>query len=255
MTENQTQPNSPAPAQGDLPLDSVASPAVSQQTSEPPAPTRPQWVSDEYYDPQKGVKFDELGARFNELNEYRSKREAELAARKAEMPESEEGYGVLGKDDGLPEGFQIDENHPMWKFLRNQSFSKNFTKSEFKEIAKGYVEVAAQSQKEFLAKVEAERKQLFSTLGENGAQRVDAVKNWFNASFGEKVGGQLALTLHTPDIVKAMEKIQTALTNQGAGSFNGLGRDGVGGGDIEGWDKMTFEQRWAARSQLDRRAN
>lgn len=253
MTENQTQQNSPAPAQGDLPLDSVASPAVSQAPVEPPA--RPAWVSDEFYDSAKGVKLDELGNRFKELSDFKAQIDNERATRAADLPESADGYGVLNDKTKIPEGFQVDESHPMWKLLRELSFEKKLTKAEFNDLSARYLNVAASSQKEFMAKVDAERKQLFSALGDNGGQRVDAVKNWFNATFGEKVGAQLGLTLHTPDIVKSFEQIQKALTSQGTTSFNGLGRDGAGGGDIEGWDKMTFEQRWAARSQIDRRAN
>ena len=256
MTENLTQPNSPAPAQAALPLDNAGSPAVSPTIDAmPAAPPRPSWVSDEYYDAQKGVKFDELGSKFKELNEYRSTVEAERAARKAAMPENATGYGHLDEGSDVPEGFQIDKDHPMWKLLQDISYEKNLTKAEYKDLAKRYISVAAEQQKQFMAKVDAERKQLFTVLGDNGSQRVDAVKNWFNTAFGEKIGAELGYTLHTPNIVKAFEQIQKALTSQGAASFNGLGRDGAGGGDIEGWDKMTFEQRWAARSQTDRRAN
>lgn len=232
-------------------LDSAESPAVSQQRSEPPS--RPAWVSEEFYDPQRGVKYDELGNKFKELNEFKRQQDELAAKRRAEMPEAPDGYGVLGEGDEVPQGFKIDPSHRMWKFLQEVALEKNLTKSEYKDLAKRYVNLAAESQKDYMSQVEAERKQLFTALGDNGAQRVDAVKVWFNSAFGEKVGSQLAYTLHTPDIVKSFEKIQKALTNQGASSFNGLGRDGVGGGDIEGWDKMTFEQRWAARSQHDRR--
>lgn len=256
MTENQTQQNSPAIAQGTLQLDSGVSPAASQTASNtPPAPERPAWVSDEFYDPQRGVKLDELGNKFRELDTYKRQQDEISAQRKADMPESPDGYGQISNDAKLPEGFTVDYDNPMWKFLQKVSHEKGLTKKEYSELAQGYINHAAEAHKALASKINSEKQELFRQLGDNGSQRIDALGNWFKQTFGEKVGYQMSQTLFTPDIVKAMETMQKSLTSQGTVSFNGMGRDGAGGGDIEGWDKMTFEQRWNSRSQQDRRAN
>ena len=256
MTENQTQQNSPATAQGTLQLDSGVSPAASQTASNtPPAPDRPAWVSDEFYDPQRGVKLDELGNKFKELDAYKRQQDEILAQRKADMPENPDGYGSLPDGTKLPEGFTVDPENPMWKFLQKVSHEKGLTKKEYADLAQGYINHAAEAHKALATKINSEKQELFRHLGDNGSQRIDALGNWFKQTFGEKVGYQMSQTLFTPDIVKAMEAMQRSLTSQGTVSFNGMGRDGAGGGDIEGWDKMTFEQRWNARSQQDRRAN
>jgi hypothetical protein len=256
MTENLTQPNSPEPAQGTFQLDNAALSGVSPATNNaPPAPERPSWVSDEYYDPQRGVKLDAIGSKFKELEAFKKQQDELAASRRAEMPETPDGYGALPEGTKLPEGFTVDTENPMWKFLQKVSHEKGLTKKEYADLAQGYINHAAEAQKSFAAKVDGETKELFKQLGDNGSQRIDALGNWFRQSFGDKVGYQLSQTLFTPDIVKAMEAMQKSLTSQGTVSFNGMGRDGAGGGDIEGWDKMTFEQRWNARSQQDRRAN
>jgi hypothetical protein len=253
MTENQTPLSSAEPAQTTLSQGNEQSPAVSQTQSE--ALPRPSWVSDEYYDPNRGVKIDELGAKFKELSEFKKSVDEQAQARKAEMPASAKDYGILPEGAKVPEGFNLDPDHPMWGLLQEISYEKGMTKKEYGDIATKFVERSIEANKQFIAKAEAERAEMFKQLGDNGAARIDTLQKWFRSSFGDQVGAQLSQTLFTPDIVKAMEKMQRSLSNQGVTSFNGLGRDQAGGGEIEGWDKMTFEQRWNARSQMDRRAS
>lgn len=256
MTENQTPSSSADQGLGISQLDREASLAASQTGNEaPPAPVRPDWVSDEYFDPSKGVKLDELGAKFKELAEFKQTLDAQNDARKADMPANAKEYGILPEGAKLPEGFTLDPDHPMWGLLQDISFEKGMTKKEYGEIATKFVERSIEANKAFTAKAEAQRAEMFKQLGDNGTARIDNLQKWFRSSFGDQVGGQLSQTLFTPDIVKAFEKIQGSLSSQGVTAFNGLGRDQAGGGEIEGWDKMTFEQRWNARSQADRRAS
>ncbi len=239
-----------------MPLDSAVSQDASlTANSAPPAPVRPDWVSDEYFDPAKGVKLDELGAKFKELTTFKQELDAQSEARKADMPANAREYGILPEGAKLPEGYNLDPEHPMWGLLQDISFEKGLTKKEYGEVATKFVERSIDANKAFVARAEAQRNEMFKQLGDNGAQRIDAVNKFFVSAFGEKTAAQMSQTLFTPDIVKGWEQVQKALTSQGTVSFNGLGRDGAGGGDIEGWDKMTFEQRWASRAQQDRRAS
>jgi hypothetical protein len=250
MTEAPTpQSSQEAPQVQDTSATAAAPDAASQQTAADPAqaakPEKPEWLFDDaLFDPDKGVKLDELGARAKQLFDADAERARIAEERKANTPEKPEDYKFEAPADlKLPEGFEIDGENPMWGVLQAKAHKLGMTNDEYGEIAKDFVGAMAAEHKRAMDGVKAAQTELFKQLGTNGPSRVEAVKKWMSSTFGDQVGKQLQNTLFTPDIVKAFEHIQRHVSGDGATNFNGSGREG-GNGKIEGWEKMSFEQRW-----------
>ena len=230
--------------------------AQSQDASQTTKFEKPDWIDESYFNPETGIKFDELGSKFKELNEFKSKFEQEAEKRKAEMPASAKEYGFAPKDYKAPEGYKVEENSPMWALLQETAYEKGLTKSEYASMATKFIEASNAHQKAWADGVQAQKAELLKQLGPDSAEQINSLKTWFKATAGdEAVASQLSETLWTPGIVRFWQQVQKEITSQGAGRFSGLGRDGTGGGEIEGWDKMTFEQRWHHSQQKERRAN
>lgn len=245
--EPQTQQNSPEPAaSSDAPQDTTGQAAASPSDN---APSKPDWLFDDaLFDAEKGVDVDKLGARAKELHEKFAEQERVAAERKAAIPEKAEDYGYEVEP---PEGFELDSGSPLWKVLQETALARGLTKAEYADVAKSFLGAMAENHKAEIAGVKEAQKELFKQLGDNGPARVEAVSKWMHGAFGEQVGGQLRNALFTPDIVKAFEKIQRALTDQGVTSFNGSGRDeGRSDGKPDGWEQMTPIDRrtWQLRN-------
>jgi hypothetical protein len=211
---------------------------------------KPSWLPDEkYYSADKGVNYDELGKNFRELSDFKSKIDAEAAARKAEMPEKSDGYGYAPEGYQLPENYRLDPESPMWKLLQETAYEKGLTKAEYAEMATKFIEASNAHQDNFVKALNTQRDELMKSLGDDGGEQISAVKSWFKSAFGDAIGKQLSDTLWTPDIVRSWQKVQKQLTSQGAAGFSGLGRDGDGGTDDADYSKLTFEQKWARSQQ------
>lgn len=244
---NQTQASSPNGNQPGATSSPQPDAAASQTTasnsgSTQSAAAKPDWLFDDaLFDAEKGVKLDELGARAKELHEFKTAHEKTLADRKADTPEKPTDYGFeLPADYKLPDNTSIDKESPLWDALRDRAHKHGLTRAEFRETAAEFVNAMATAQKKAVEAFKTQQSELFKQLGDNGSARVEALEKWMKGAFGEQVGGQLRQAIFTPDIAKAFEQIQRALTDQGVTSFNQSGREaGRGDGKPEGWDTMS----------------
>ena len=206
---NPTPPNSqPDPAA--VAASAQAASAVASPTT-PTKVEKPAWVFDDaVFDPETGVKVDELGARAKALFDKNAEYETLAAARKADTPATFAEYGIEFPEGWKPpEGVEIDDKSSLWKTLQESAHKRGVTKAEYRETAAAFVE---------------------------------AVNKTWKALFPEgTVADQLAQANFTPDIVKAFEKVQTALTSQGVVSFTPQGREPAGRADgkPENWDDMS----------------
>jgi hypothetical protein len=236
--------NSPAPTAQPAPSgDAFPSPSMqAQPVPQASAPTRPEWVSDQFWDDKTGVKGSEFKAHLDELTRFK----ADADAHAAQVPLTADSYTTtLPADFKLPEGWSINEADPTWMAGKEFAKANSLTQDQFAGLAKLYVEqqIAAHDRNE--AEIAGALKTRDEALGANGAARVDALNTWFKGTFGDKVGAQLGQTLFTPDIVGAFEKIQRDLTNQGAVGFRQDGRvEARTDGRPEGWEQMSaLDQR------------
>jgi len=240
----QTPQNSPAPE-----ADVSTQPAAPSAAASPTSPIeKPSWLPDDtLFDAEKGVKFDELGARFKELAEKQTEAERISAERKAATPEKADDYGI-----SFPEGFEapkdfaIDEKSPMWKTLQEAALSRGMTKAEYAETAAKMVSSLAEQQRNQVKALTEYRDNLFKEkLGDNFAEKVESVNKGLTALFGEQLGKVLAASHFTPEIVTAHEKMLDALSRQGVTTFTSTGRDGEPSQYGEDFSKQSFKQQWA----------
>jgi hypothetical protein len=175
--------------------------------------------------------------------------------RKATMPASADAYEAK-----LPEGFQlppgvemkIDGKDPALGDLRAFAHKAGWSQDQFSDVLQIY---AAREAKQ-VAAISAARNAEVGKLGTNGPSRVDAVATWWKAMTGDDgaVLGQILRMAPTAGTVQSLERLMQRFTTQGAAPFNHGGREGGGPSDrIEGWDKMSYEQRRFAQDQRARR--
>ena len=233
--------------------------AAATQAQSPAAsttPEKPSWLwDDKYYDANVGVKYEELAKDTKEIFDFKSKLEADAAARKAEMPEKADGYGYAPEDYKLPEGYKLDTNSPMWKLLQETAYEKGLTKKEYNAMASKFIEASNEHQANAVKAYNAQKNELMKQLGDDAPAQIAQLSSFFTSSFGEQVAQQLNETLWTPDIVRSWQKVQKAITSQGAGSFSALGRDGANGGDDADFAKLSFVDKWHRKNNQDRRAS
>jgi len=251
MSEETTQPNLSEGA-----ATTSEAPAVQSQDASTQTPEKPSWLwDDKYYDANKGVKYEELSKDAKEVFDFKAKLEADAAARKAEMPAKADEYGYAPEDYKLPENYKLDKNSPMWKLLQEEAYSKGMTKAEYGELAKKFVDASNAHQDAYVKQINNQKNELMKQLGDDADAQISSLNNFFKSSFGDIVAEQLNETLWTPDIVRSWQKVQKAITSQGAGSFSGLGRDGANGGDDADFAKLSFVDKWHRRNNQDRRAS
>jgi len=248
MTDETTQPNLSEAA-------ATTSETTQGQSQEGlTTPEKPSWLwDDKYYDATKGVKYEELSKDAKEVFDFKAKLEADAAARKAEMPAKADEYGYAPEDYKLPENYKLDKSSPMWKLLQEEAYSKGMTKAEYNSLATKFIEASNAHQDAYVKQINAHKGELMKQLGDDADMQISSLKTFFKSSFGDKVAEQLNETLWTPDIVRSWQKVQKAITSQGAGSFSGLGRDGANGGDDADFAKLSFVDKWHRRGNQDRR--
>jgi hypothetical protein len=209
-------------------------------------PVRPDYLPETLWDPEKGFKADY----YNDLAATKAERDTLLAT----VPEKPDGYKVgLPESFQLPEGFEVaegesivDENDPRIAAVRDFAHANQLTQEQFEGIIAMGVQADIAEKEGMKTALTAQRE----ALGAKATERVNAVTTWLGAKIGGELAGALAPMLYTAKQVQAFEKLM--LLNRGAvPGAPGGGRDGMGGStQIDGYDKMNFQQRMAAIDRL-----
>ncbi len=244
QTNNQSSSQSTGQGQS---TNATAQDGASQQTQtsqdtttgKTEKPTRPEWVPESFFDPEKGVKGTELRQKFDEL----STRVAADDSRKASLPATPEAYELkLPETFKAPEGIAValDANDPLYKEARTLAHAKGWTQGDFSDA----LGIVAQMRAGEAAKYEALKTQNLAALGAKGPERIDAVTRWLNANGAPEEVKPIIATLATSGHVTFFEKIISKLTSQGSGSFRRGGEDvDTGKVDDATWDKMSYSQK------------
>lgn len=205
------------------------------------APEKPAWLFDDaLFDPEKGVKLEELGTRAKQLFDADAERNRVAEERKANTPEKPEDYGLgLPDDYKAPEGFEVDGESPLWGVLQGKAKELGLTRDEYGKLAQEFVDAMAKQHQAQIEAVKSAQTELFKQLGANGPARVEAVHKWMDSVFGDKAA-QFKSSIFTPDIARYWE---SQMKSGSLTSFNGSGRE-TGSGKVEGYENMTFEQKW-----------
>lgn len=200
-------------------------------------PARPAAIPAEFWDEEKGLKADEFGKAFADLNASFSDLKAQADERAVDTPADVAGYEVDVAALGLPAGTEIDSNDPVLKAARELALERKFTKAEFQSLVGFEVKRQLAERSEFDRRLTEERQK----LGADAGKRIDAVANSLVGRLGEK-GRALLPLMATAAAVEALE----TLLRQSGTSFNQGGRAEDDPHKIEGYENMTFRQRMAA---------
>jgi hypothetical protein len=172
---------------------------------------------------------------------------AEAQSRKATLPASADQYRIeLPADFQAPEGvsFEFNKADPMLKAAKELAHKRGIDQSTFSEMLGVYA-----STKMGDAIQQARMRDVnMQQLGVAGPQRVEAVATWLGARGGDS-GRQMAAFIRqypSAPIVKTMENLMRAFSNQGGADFSQSHRDQAEeAGKIPGYDNMSFVQKRA----------
>jgi hypothetical protein len=174
--------------------------------------------------------------------------------RRNTLPKSADEYKIeLPKDFKPPEGIQFtfDQNDPVLKQARELAHTAGWDQDTFAKALGLY----AGSRVTELQQVKQAREAELGKLGPTAPARVDSVVTWAKAKLGEELGGAFASMLVTAKHVEMAEKLVTMFASQGSANFSQSHRVPPDGGDITGYEKMTFEQRRQAQDIAASRMN
>ena len=173
--------------------------------------------------------------------------------RQANMPADANGYEAR-----LPEGFQVPEGVEIridpadaaLGDLKAWAHSRGMSQSDFSDVLSIY----AQRQAREVAAFTAARNAEVAKLGVNAGARIDAIANWWRSQTGDDGKALDTVLRHAPTAgtVHALERLMSKFINQGASGFNRVPEAGGPPATIDGWDRMTFEQRRFAQEQRRR---
>ncbi len=177
---------------------------------------------------------------------------AEAASRKATLPSSPDGYEIkLPEDFQAPEGvrFEFNQNNPALKAAKELAHKRGIDQATFSEMLGVY----ASTQMGEAIRNSQLRDVNLRQLGTAGPQRVDAVATWLQARAGAdgKVMADFLRRFPSAPIVKTMENLMRAFSNQGGAEFSQSHRAAQeeSAGRIPGYENMNFAQRRAAQMQ------
>lgn len=185
---------------------------TSQQAS------RPEYVLDEsHWDAATGTVKPEYTAAVTKAFEIAKAQEERLAA----LPKDEAGYKIEPpKDYKIPEGFEIQPDHPLAAPLRAVALKHQLPQEAVSDMVAMFGTVVGAAIKE---KADFDAAQV-AALGSNGATEVTALKT-FMKSFGGEAGEAFFKHDLTADQIRVLQKMQKQISSQGGGSYTNGGRE------------------------------
>lgn len=238
-TQTQTSTSSDAgsgtPANGQVSGNEASGAASPAET-----PQRPDWLSEQFWDSEKGeIKGSDLKAHLDDLSAFKAAEDS----RRAAVPEKPDGYELkMPADWRAPEGFdfQLNADDPMVAFGRQIAHQLGLDQPGFEKLVGEY----ARQQIGELQNIEALKAKQIEALGPKGSDRVAAVKNFLTAKLGPEVMPIFEHVLQFSAGVEGLERLMRVVASGGPG-FVQTGRENSRG-QIEGWDRMTPAQKFAA---------
>lgn len=226
---------SPAPA---APVAAASTPPAGDPSPTPtPAATKPEWAPDTFWDKDKNeLKGDAIKDMIA--------RDAAETSRKLTLPGAPDKYEPkLPKDFKAPDGvaFEISADDPLWAQAREWAHKNGISQEGFEQ---GVALIAARdvgTQQTLKAARDAE----IAKLGATGTARVSALNTFLDAKGLPALKGMMV----TAEIVTSLEKMM-AMVN-GADTFSQQHRTAQPtNGKIDGYEKMSFEQKRQAQDAL-----
>ena len=244
----QSQPGGQPPGQGtqgqETPPNQGGGQGAQGAGSTPEKAKRPDWAPEAYWDPNGATFKPEFGEHYNELATFRQAETDRLA----KLPKTPAEYDLsLPEDLQLPDGvkredFVLDANAPEAKAFREIVHGEKVSP----DAAKKMLGLLAKRDAEQVTRVNKRVAEEQAQLGAQFGERVAAVGQFLEGRVGKQSADALMSGLFTAAQVKAMEALATQFSAQGATKIPGKGAEPhQDPNKIEGWDKMTFEEKRA----------
>ena len=137
----------------------------------------------------------------------------------------------------------------MWKLGAEFAKAQGMTQAQFSDLAKTFIDGQVQTAAAQVTARDAE----FAKLGGTAAARVTAVHSFIDATAGSpETAAAVKASLINAPAVAYVEALQARLTSAGITSFGRGGEERPDPSKIEGYEKMSFTQRWNAGKQQAR---
>tara|TARA_S200000501_G_scaffold134549_1_gene127386 strand:- start:12292 stop:13071 length:780 start_codon:yes stop_codon:yes gene_type:complete len=156
---------------------------VSRETLDVPAPTRPEYVPEKFWNDETGeVKTEDLAKSYVNLEKFSTGKKEEMKEQlltelqtEAEegLPEDPAGYKLPSLVEGITE--EMVEQNPLTDWWRNHCHELGLPEEVFQSGVNNYTDILMQNQPDLDA--EAEK------LGENASERIEAVNAWASSQF------------------------------------------------------------------------
>lgn len=191
----------------------------------PTTASRPDYVPEQFWDAASNAVKPEFTTHIGELAALKAQTDARLAA----LPKDAAGYKIEPpKDYKVPDGFVVDETHPLAAPLRAIAHKHQLSQDAVSELVQAQAEARAAETKTYNDAVAAET----AKLGANATARVTAARTWLAGMLGDKAATDLLGNDKTPGLlifsaagVEYLEKLQAAFATQGGAPLNGKGRE------------------------------
>lgn len=253
-TATSAAPSNPGPSAGPAPASAPAQntpPAVNDRSRghSPALDAREQQVEQQ----QPGGAKIKLGDQEFAEQELRDALgfKAEHEVRKANLPQSPDGYEVaLPSDFKAPEGvkFEFDMNDPVLAQARQLAHARGLDQETFSSLLSLYAADKIGTQMQLANARNAE----IQKLGTAASARINGLETWLKARVGSDADvlvNQMRAFPHA-GMVRAFEKIVASFSNQGAVDFSQSGRvQEEAKGRIPGFENMDFKQQRVAQMQ------
>jgi hypothetical protein len=200
---------------------------------------RPDYIPESHWDATKNAPKETFGQHVKDLTAF----QAAEQSRKLAIPQKPEDYKLaLPKTWQPPEGveYKLDEKDPRWERARAWAHKYGIPQEAFEEG----IEMLASTEVASATEISKARNNQINALGVNGTARVSAALTWLDA----KGYGAMKGMVVTKDIVEAVELM---MRRDLGGHFSQSHRvAAVENGKIDGYEKMTFEQRRATQDAM-----
>jgi hypothetical protein len=231
-----------------VPRDQLAADSGIDPAKPGEAPAPPQTSDGQRY------KFGDLELTPTEISELVAHK-AQADLRKATIPAAPEAYKVeLPADFQPPAGveFKFDASNPALVDARNWAHSRGLSQDDFSQMLGLYAAHEAGKEAVLQERARAE----IAKIGPNAGARVNAVGRWLDSFMGSADSKPIKATLVTDAHLRMFEKVMTAITSQGAATFDNRHRDrGPQPGTVDDatWSTMSAADKLNYTRQFDQK--
>lgn len=211
------------------------------------APTRPEFVPEKFWDPEKSeVRLEQAFKSYGDLERAFRSKEEDIRGRVAQeleearlkaRPASSGDYKAVLPDEYADLGISIEDDDPLVAFWREEAHGLGLSQEQFGKALQRYVDHAIKSL--------PDPQEEMAKLGDTGKVRAEAIGRWVSTTFSKAEAAALERAATTADGVLALEKImQIAQTAGGPPSTSMTTGQNNGEMTLEQLQSMQSDPRY-----------